>query len=453
VKKKFRISTLSGNLNPKAKMAASTFPLPVFVTWSVWCMVLHATDPAASSVSSVHPSCTAIFHQVWCAGAGLQQVPAIEIHPDNTTRYLDLSRNRIESLSWELEMYPFLEYLNLANNSINILSNAAFNDTRLLEELNLSANKLTSYILSDELFKPLSNLKVLALSYNFIGPRLNASVFRHLQKLTLLDLDYNNIMFLSGPGMGKDLASLSELRLRGNFLLDIPQAMWRFVTNLIQLDLSENAISVIEGGAFEALKSLKSLILSNNQYLREIKAFAFVSVNHLEYADISRCPKLREMSPMSFGSNATLKTLRLEHNNLSALATDMLHWRSSSHVYLAGNRWHCDCNLAWVRDLCGTGRVEDRSSVTCASPAHLNGRVVTSLTERDFHCAPEADDTSAAVMMELWEVAIVILSSIIASSCTVFFGMKLFNAFSRDHPEMFGGTQTTYGSLYESHDV
>ena len=429
-------------------MAATQLPLPVIVTLSVWCAVLGTAELAPS----VHPSCTAIFHQVWCAGAGLQEVPAIEIHPDNTTRYLDLSRNQIESLSWELEMYPFLEYLNLANNSLNMISAAAFNDTRLLEEVNLAANRLTSYVLCDDLFRPLSNLKVLTLSYNFIGPRLNISVFRHLEKLTLLDLDYNNIMFLSAPAGVHDLRSLSELRLRGNFLLDVPQQIWYFVPNLIQLDLSENAISLIEGGTFESLKSLKSLILSKNQYLRQIKAFAFVSANSLEHVDISTCPKLTEINRVAFGNNATLKTLRLDHNNLTSLSEDMIRWKHVSHLFLAGNHWYCDCTFSWLSDLCKTGRVEDVKSVTCASPERLSGRVVTSLTERDLHCEAERDERSAAVIMELWEIAIVILSSIIASSCTVFFGMKLFNAVSRDHPEMFG-TQTTYGSLYESHDV
>ena len=306
-------------------------------------------------------------------------------------------------------------------------------------------------MITDQLFKPLVNLEILILSYNFLGARLDLSLFRHLQKLTLLDLDYNNIIFLSTNSRlnGPTLDALSELRLRGNFLLDVPQEIWHFIPNLIQLDMSENAISIIDTGAFEELMNLKSLMMSHNKYLRKIKALSLSSLVNLEYLDISKCTNLNDINPASFGNKSTIHTVHFENNNLTTLSKNLIRWDHVRHLYLAGNHWQCDCNFEWLQYIIDAGKLEDISSVKCAGPEELRGRDLASLREDDYHCESDEMDES---LMELWEIIIVIVSSIIASSCTVFLGMKLFNAFSREHTEMFG-SQITYGSLYESHDV
>ena len=43
------------------------------------------------------------------------------------------------------------------------------------------------------------------------------------------------------------------------------------------------------------------------------------------------------------------RSLYLDRNRLSSLDEDSVDWVSMTSLQLAGNPWHCDCRIAWMR--------------------------------------------------------------------------------------------------------
>jgi len=259
------------------------------------------------------------------------------------------------------------------------VSQYVFTGMKELSRLDLRKNHLRA--LKQTTFKELSNLRYLLLAENRICC-LQAGVFLDLEKLMYLVLSGNPLgedetsttllSFNSSLLSYMDLSechlkriprrlpnSLRYLQLRRNNLTFIERDAFVDCPNVSILVLDENAISVVEDGAFEGLGNLQQLWLNYNRLeripsalpsglrrllvesnmLRAVTADAFptgskldtislagnqISTLHpdalneltnLQSIDLSN-NKLRQISGQTFANNSQLKTLQLSRNPL-----------------------------------------------------------------------------------------------------------------------------------------
>jgi hypothetical protein len=149
--------------------------------------------------------------------SGLTTLPEIDDKLENIAR-LNLSGNRITSINEIQSLSKSLLTLDLSSNGLTEVS--SLGSFKALQELNLSANKITS--LPDDMYA-LAQLKHLYISKNGLQS-LPASV-TDLDELETLDLRFNQLTELP-----KDIRYLSKLRtlhLEGNNLSDAQVKKYR----------------------------------------------------------------------------------------------------------------------------------------------------------------------------------------------------------------------------------
>jgi Leucine-rich repeat (LRR) protein len=107
-----------------------------------------------------------------------------------------------------------LEYLNLDSNNIGLIEDGSFFNLKSLATLILSNNKLNLENSSQTLFNPLTNIKLLDLSFNLIE-FIQTNTFSDLLKLEVLDLS-NNKIYLLEENSFSGLVNLRDLHINGN---------------------------------------------------------------------------------------------------------------------------------------------------------------------------------------------------------------------------------------------
>ncbi|XP_055023863.2 leucine-rich repeat and transmembrane domain-containing protein 1 [Misgurnus anguillicaudatus] len=177
------------------------------------------------AVYSCPKECTCDTHTkaVDCRGQSLYDIPR-KLHQDTLELYLQ--NNRIRGLgSMSFRETPQLQILDLANNSITMLSPSALLGLRGLKVLRLANNSIRE--VDRRLLVSIRNLTLLDLSYNSIGglPGALADSFHHL---THLSLQYNHLTKLDRVHL-EALENLKVLHLKGN--------PWRCDCHLIGLKL------------------------------------------------------------------------------------------------------------------------------------------------------------------------------------------------------------------------
>lgn len=232
-----------------------------------------------------HSRCQLIQRTALCNNGKLSFVPAGL--PDSLEE-LQLNYNHIQTLqNSSLLRYPALTTLSLACNSLEKLEPNTFQDSKLIESLNLANNNL------------------------HIGYQETSLALRTLPRLRALDLSENELTDEMAATLLQNLTSLEYLNLSGNFLMRLDETSFRDLHQLKELDLQRNSMYEIDG-AFDSNPKLQRLNLAFNSLLCLIDfhmaqlVVLNASHNYIEWF-ISR-PDLND--------TFQLETLDLSHNKL-----------------------------------------------------------------------------------------------------------------------------------------
>lgn len=155
-------------------------------------------------------------------------------------------------------VFSNVKYMNLINASISKIDPNAFKGLKLLEELDLSKNRIFK-------FRPES--------------------FSETPKLRLIDLSYNPIRL--GPTTFLYSKSLEDLIISSCNLTSVPAGSFRGLPNLKTLDLYDNQIKSFTVRSFP--RNLRQLLLTKNN-LTNIPTKALSSLRKLNRLDISENP-------------------------------------------------------------------------------------------------------------------------------------------------------------------
>lgn len=200
-------------------------------------------------------------------------------------RFFDISSNLLTSLnSFFFVGAPLIEIANFSQNHLNAISHQAFRPCTP-HIIDLSFNKLTRIMNCGW-----QETKVLHLQNNLIS-NIDRRTFHNMMALKYLDMSANNVTYV-WEDMFMFLTNLTELFLQGNNLSLWPKTLSKLLRPLKKLhkiDLSLNEIEELDETVFGSFDDLFSLSLSNNK-LRYITSDVFSELSSLEYLDITNNP-------------------------------------------------------------------------------------------------------------------------------------------------------------------
>ncbi|XP_018581575.2 leucine-rich repeat-containing protein 4-like [Scleropages formosus] len=301
-------------------------------------------------------SCSNQFSKVVCTRRGLTKVPSGI--PSNT-RYLNLMENSIEMIQADTFRHlHHMERLQLGRNAIRQIEVGAFNGLTSLNTLELFDNRLT--VIPSGAFEYLSKLRELWLRNNPIES-IPSYAFNRVPSLMRLDLGELRKLEYISDGAFEGLYNLKYLNLGMCNIREMPTLSP--LVGLEELEISENHFPEIKPGSFRGLKSLKKLWIMNSQIsLIERNAFDDVTA---------------------------LMELNLAHNNLSSLPHDLFTpLRYLVELHLHHNPWNCNCDVVWLswwlREYIPTNST---CCGRCHSPAHMRGRYLVEVDQTTFQCS------------------------------------------------------------------
>ncbi|XP_035236042.1 leucine-rich repeat transmembrane neuronal protein 4 isoform X1 [Anguilla rostrata] len=155
----------------------------------------------------------------------------------------------------------------------------------------------------------------LSLRYNSLLSLLPYQ-FAHLNQLIWLYLDHNAISGVDGQAF-QGVRRLKELILSSNKIMQLHNSTFHAVPNLRNLDLSYNQLQALQPGQFHGLRKLQNLHLRSNS-LKSIPIRAFLECRSLEFLDLGY-NRLRTLTRTTFLGLLKLTELHLEHNQFSRI--------------------------------------------------------------------------------------------------------------------------------------
>ena len=313
--------------------------------WQLYFLLLFIPSMKCSNFCPENCKCDEINNYLLsdCSSTTLKNVPS---QLDNTTVVLDLSYNYISVLEdgvFSKEGLQLLKTLYLQNNELVTVTSGAFKGLSNLQELYLQNNLLTS--VNGELFIENENINLLNLNnnniktfpnitlrniedlkvqYNEISSFEFEAVMIQFPKIKKLDLSWNRISEISeldNDSLDK-LHSLKEINLSNNKIMEIPEYVFLLFPNLIDLNLSTNAIRFKNSSKyFEYNQKLKILNLSYNRidYLHH-EIFRFTSDLEEIFINSNAISMLHEDL---FKYNSHLTKVIVNYNKINIIPPDV----------------------------------------------------------------------------------------------------------------------------------
>ena len=206
----------------------------------------------------------------------------------------------------------------------------------------------------------------------------------------VLDLSGSNLQILPREAfMRATLLNLQKIYLVNCRIGMVDQTALRGLSNLVELDLSDNMLTNVPSEAFRDVTSLRELRLSANP-IQKIDDGAFELLPGLVKLDLTDC-RIEVLAPHAFQGLDQLSHLRLGGNHLTELKPRLMASLTRLHgIELHNNPWVCDCRLRPVRDWQQQYNVPSPVAAVCASPARLVGRALSEMSLDEFACPPEA---------------------------------------------------------------
>ncbi|XP_008327855.1 leucine-rich repeat-containing protein 4B [Cynoglossus semilaevis] len=343
---------------PIATLTCLPGPSPFLFLLAQLLLQLFLPGPESVGAASTCPSlctCSNQASRVICTRQSLDEVPeSISVN----TRYLNLQENSIQVIKSDtFKHLRHLEILQLSKNQIRQIEVGAFNGLPNLNTLELFDNRLT--LVPSHAFEYLSKLRELWLRNNPIET-LPAYAFHRIPSLRRLDLgELKKLDFISDAAF-VGLINLRYLNLGMCGLKDIPKLT--ALVRLEELELSGNRLEIIRPGSFQGLVSLRKLWLMHSQ----------VSV----------------IERNAFDDLKSLEELNLSHNSLHSLPHDLftpLH--QLERVHLNHNPWVCNCDVLWLSWwLKETVPSNTTCCARCHAPPALKGKYIGELDQSHFTC-------------------------------------------------------------------
>jgi len=221
--------------------------------------------------------------------------------------------------------------------------------------------------------------------------------------MQVLDLSGNKIPALQAEIFKlAGLVNLQRVFLRNAGINNISADSFKDMRILVEIDLSDNHVTVLEPDTFLGNERLRILILSGNP-LGILRNLQFPVLQHLRNLELQRC-SLTEVQGQAFARLTGLEFLKLDANQLEYLEASVISGLSRlKTLTLDGNRWRCDCRLRDFR----TWLIPDVPSKLysvpqiCSGPPRLEGRRWEDVKSTEFACEPKVFVLTSNIQEEI----------------------------------------------------
>ncbi|XP_063366898.1 protein artichoke-like [Cydia amplana] len=271
-------------------------------------------------------------------------------------RTIDLSNNRLSVFDVNTTDLRNLDTLLLNNNMLQIISQTVFKGLSLLRTVVLSYNSICT--IHEETFQ--KDIRNLDLSYNpelefdvllvkqsvnlanlYISGTKTVSMsltFENVKGLLTLEMTHLNIHNISILKLF-NLQRLEMLVLNNNAVSTLNIGALSNLTSLKQLDLSYNSLNYIQPGVFKENTYLKILNISHNKLL-EISHGIFQGLLYVEVIDLS-FNKIKDLHRSRFYDVEHLDTLIVDNNEIEFISDDEFLGSSLTKLSIGGNPLPC----------------------------------------------------------------------------------------------------------------
>ncbi|CAN7984392.1 unnamed protein product, partial [Ixodes hexagonus] len=250
---------------------------------------------------------------------------------------------------------PALERLKFAQANLGSLKTHSFHSLLKLKTLSLDSNEITD--LQKESIADLPQLTKLELGDNKLV-KIPAHALLRLPALTHLFLERNQIKSIEESAF-IDLGALKEMDLSDNLIADLTEGSFKGLARLERLDMFRNKLQRLDARVFSGMPELVELDLKYNE-ISEVDPLAFEGLPRLRKFYFSH-NRLRILPANMFLGAPNLLTVDLSQNQLLTLT-----WRTvqdlrnidaeSFDMSLTGNKFSCDCRIAWIAHLANATR-------------------------------------------------------------------------------------------------
>ncbi|KAL0830988.1 hypothetical protein ABMA28_001876 [Loxostege sticticalis] len=209
----------------------------------------------------------------------------------------------------------------------------------------------------------------------------------------VLDFTGNDLQVLQDATFHNlGLLDLQKIFLQRCELQKIDKHAFTGLANLVELDLSNNYLTVIPSTNFVFFPSLMRLSINNNP-ITSIKTHCFQHLSYLNTLELSDC-KIEIIEREAFSGLNHLEWLRLNGNRLSNIQGENLFPDTLRGIELQNNNWNCDCHLRdlhyWLLNFNMPHTVEP----VCSMPERLKRKIITRVREQDLACLPKMMPTN-----------------------------------------------------------
>ncbi|XP_046740818.1 chaoptin-like [Diprion similis] len=219
-----------------------------------------------NAIGSIIPGDLPTLRHLDLSFNNITSLPGPAFNGTPNLRTLDLRGNFVTAVESGAFTLKHLEYLNLRNNKIQVLSKQAFYGLETLQQLDLSGNSINQLMM--EQFRNLKKLRVLNLARNKIRS-LPRDVFEGTQ-IEILDLSNNAFYVVPSTSFAEVGYTLRDLNLGNNFIDHLDSAS--FPTSLLNsLNLAHNRLTILPDNSFVALGKLLTLNISYNSLQANFK--------------------------------------------------------------------------------------------------------------------------------------------------------------------------------------